>query len=409
MLQAETEFVGLLRKVFARSTRIKVKKRFDGYSPAVVLLVENDSGLDLILKCAPRDPSGQPNVIEQEVVNYRDFIEGRLSLNHNVIYPELIRETRRVNGFATSFLGSSHRDRLTVKEYVVSSAAVPVVFATIRTVVSKVVDEVWPWWYRKEGTQQKSGLAKTFMDEGLPGDAGWNFSQGQQKLDADIHDAVRKIKGAPLAAGKEPSALLKEFKSLIHESHEPLTWEEAVTHGDLHGGNIFFEPDSMDIWLIDFARVGRRTSVFDLAAFEVNVKLQLLPLLLRHRRLDEDPFELVVAFRQVEGDLALQSAYSILRLPTIPPPGNAHYKAQFDALAETVRVVTHIRQLLNQSLGRQGSTIDYMITLYVLSYWYMGVRGPSDQESSSLQLVMAYESVLALHEAIKGLLEPMRH
>jgi hypothetical protein len=36
---------------------------------------------------------------------------------------------------------------------------------------------------------------------------------------------------------------------------------------------------------------------------------------------------------------------------------------------------------------------DYRIALYVLSHWYMGVRGPSDHDVSSLQVLMAYHSV----------------
>jgi hypothetical protein len=96
--KAEVELNWLLEKIFCNCKKISITQIFGGKSGAVALLVKNDSGRDLILKCSYRPPgeAQAENDITREVRNYSQFIEGKLQLNHNVIYPELIRETRNL-------------------------------------------------------------------------------------------------------------------------------------------------------------------------------------------------------------------------------------------------------------------------------------------------------------------------
>jgi hypothetical protein len=389
-VEARIEFQELLRKIFAGSTQIRIKKQFEGRSGAVVLLVENDSGLDLILKCASTNPQEASNIIVQEVENYRNFVEGKLALNHTVIYPDLIRQMPRVAGFATSFLGSNHRNRMTLRDYVVSDEPPLAIFSTIRQVASKIVEEIWHWWYQPRSRKKRSSSIEVFVTEGLPAVRGWHLSQeGLPTLDNNIYQAKHRTGHDP--SDKKPSSVYQSFMQWAQEAPE-LDWEEAVTHGDLHGGNIFFDPHSMDIWLIDFARTGRHASISDLALLESNIKLQLLPLLLKDKDLVKNQASFLRAYTEVEVTLASQNCYGKLPLPNLDVKSDDKNKHALEALHAAVRAIIHIRELLHQCLGRRGDTRDYRIALYYMAYWYMNVRGASVHPSTDLQVLMAHIS-----------------
>src|SRR5262249_46601664 len=133
--RVENEFAHLLKKIFVNCKEITILRALSGGSGASVLLIRNDYGQDLILKCCrvqrgPVDDSAGDNVegariifqaghdpISDEVKNYRKFVEGRLPLSHNIIYPDLIRETRLLKGFATNLVGTPTGKRVSLSEY----------------------------------------------------------------------------------------------------------------------------------------------------------------------------------------------------------------------------------------------------------------------------------------------------
>ena len=397
LFQADVEFEALLRKIFVKSNSITIKNDLGGYSGAVVLEVENDSGMDLILKCAKKSPEEPSNLIEQEAKNYRDYIEGKIALNHNVIYPELVRETRRVNGFATSFLGLGSSQRMTILQYIKMGESPEVCFPRLRRVVDKVVD-VWDWWYRH--VEPMSTPCRDFRKSALrPGDLGWLLeqSQGLEALDYNVHDANSRLH-RPEEPQSKPSEVWTAFTTWLQSQDFPVEWERGITHGDLNGGNIFVDLQSTDVWLIDFAGVGYRASVFDLAKLEAEAKYSLLPFLLKKHDLLDDPSQFVEEFAKIEEAYSRQTSYSHLVLGDIEAPKN---EKALDTLRALNRLIIHIRFTLHFSLGRRGCMLDYLIILALLSYRYMGVRGASDHYASDVQVLLASKGSRILMQSIR--------
>jgi hypothetical protein len=91
--------------------------------------------------------------------------------------------------------------------------------------------------------------------------------------------------------------------------------------------------------------------------------------------------------------LARQETYEAVGLPRVAE--NSLDPTARDALLGAIKVVSQIRLLLHQVIGRSGNMLDYQLALYALAHRYMGVRGASDEDTSSLQVLMAYESVQA--------------
>lgn len=391
--RAEREFTWLLQKIFHRSEQVTIRERFSGRSGSLVLLVENDSGLDLILKCErKREPwEHVDNDIRREVDNYREYIEGKLELNHNIIFQELVRETQWLVGFATSFLHSTSKQRISVTEacrqWQDRMGSLPRLERALTQVIEKLTLEVWAWWYSPAGaegepqgeTEERRRTrerrkehredAATFVAH-LREDRLFGFLNDLDKLDERVVHRLREIPGykrefGPRSEYPPPSGLWKRFEASLGDPRRKIPWRETVTHGDTHGDNIFFDPVTMDLWVIDFARTGWRTDIFDLALIEADLKLRQLPHLYgdERRRLRGKTF--VDRFLGFERELARQRSYEE---PVLPPPSGD------PELASIGKLVTDVRQLACQGLGRRGDFTDYQITLLLLAFKYMKVQ-----------------------------------
>ena len=164
--KGEIELNWLLEKLFVDSRKITVMRLFSGKSGAIVLLVKNDHGRDLIVKCSNKNEKNihtlndprlkSQNVIVEEIKNYNDFILGKLELNHNIIYPELIRETLHLIGFATSFFDSKNRNRVSLTDFCIQTREHPrFLEQTFTRVVDKLTTEIWEWWYQPDQIGEK--------------------------------------------------------------------------------------------------------------------------------------------------------------------------------------------------------------------------------------------------------------
>jgi hypothetical protein len=362
--RVEIEFFGLLQKLYATSARIEILKSFPGYSGAAVLLVESDCEQTTILKCAskvrddPAEPVTHRNSITQEVENYREFVEGKIRLNHNVIYPNRIRQTRRVNGFASSFIGSGKRQRVPIADLVGLRDGRPDhFFDLLNSAVRQIIEDIWIRWYER-AEDMRSDNAEAFVKEAMESDdCGWHVAENEVgRLNDVLSDANGEIGYPDLVL---PSAILKRFNEWAPTSG-PVRWARCVTHGDLHGGNIFLDPRSEEVWLIDFARTGRRVSIFDLATLEQQTMLKILPTLLKRRKLTESyRYEFIDLFKQVEAVLGGPITYGDIKLPAVRSnvDGVAQYDEAVSALRGAARVITGIRMQLHDTLKRRGSMV----------------------------------------------------
>jgi Ternary complex associated domain 9 len=270
----------------------------------------------------------------------------------------------------------------------------------LNSAVCQIVEDIWLRWYER-AEAMTSPTARAFLDEALArDDCGWHISANEvSRLDDVLSDANRTI-GYP--SNGEPSAIWKKFMDWARTS-PPVHWTKCVTHGDLHGGNIFLDPQSEEVWLIDFARTGRRLSTFDLATLEQQTMLQLLPTLLKKQELvKEYRYEFVDLFNRVERILVSPTAYGDIKLPAVRTnvENVARYADAVSALQGAARVVTGIRMQLHDTLKRRGNMADYLICLLMQSFRHMNVRGASDMESSNIGLLCSLLSSAAILETL---------
>lgn len=365
--RANLEVTKLLQKIFYNCKKIKIKRMFSGRSGAVILLVENDNGLDLIMKCSRKETRSpeKDNEILREIDNYDKCIQGKLELNHNIIYKEMVRETINLVGFATSFLGGKHRNRISMTDYFNDPKKKEIdhdLGGTFTRIVDKLINEVWNWWYNDIRTNDpklisKSDYVKTILQE----DCFFEFFNDMKNFDARIFPSIQNI----LRVNQRPSQIWELFKTWLNDCQnaDNIPWQKTVTHGDTHGDNIFFDPESMDMWIIDFARTGWRTSIFDLALIETDIKFRHLPNIIGNQSALEEE-EYINKFWDFECDLASQINYEGLIIPRWG--GN-------DYLKIASKAITNIRQIAAQSFERKGRFDDYKLLLFLLTFKYMKV------------------------------------
>ena len=209
--------------------------------------------------------------------------------------------------------------------------------------------EIWRWWY-EHPKLLCSNSVNDFMKEALlPNDISWHLSHDNVSALDDIVSDAAKVLTYRLDRNDLPSSVWRSFQEWS-QTTGPVKWTQCVTHGDLHGGNIFLDPKSSEVWLIDFARTGRRLSVFDLATLEVYTKYQFLPSLLRKQKLLSDQWSFVLSFIRIERFWACQTSYENLGIPAVESKGN---DGALEALKGAVRVVINIRMHLQKTLSRK--------------------------------------------------------
>jgi hypothetical protein len=205
-VKIEKEFTFLLKKIFVNCSQIKLSRLLSGGSGASVVLIRNDFGQDLILKCcrvtrgpvqsSTTPPSGTPDVfrdgsdpISAEISNYTKYIEGRLPLYHNVIYPNLIRETWHLKGFATSLVSTPTGARISLTDYCTNAlrgvedvedkiGRLDDLEAQISHVVRIFFGRVWAYWYQQARLPQEpksSGKLSDLLNTELGGKDGVFF------------------------------------------------------------------------------------------------------------------------------------------------------------------------------------------------------------------------------------------
>jgi hypothetical protein len=382
------EFEWLLQKIFYNSNKIILKKLFGGKSGAVVIRVENDSGLDLILKCSKRESGvrDKENEIRLEVSNYREYIEGKLELNHNIIYPELIRETRELVGFATSFLHCRNRSRISITEFCKREGEnLNSIEGLLTKVIERIFTGVWSWWYEPAqiGQIRKSNNMSEFVNnEIIEKDRLFNFFKNMDHFNKKVFSKLKDVEGldkslSPRGRYPQPIDIWNDFCEYLSRSSDSVEWRETVTHGDIHGDNVFFDPESQEIWLLDFARTQKRVSIFDLAMIESDLKFrQFLNILNDDNHIKKPKF--LNRFSKFEKELASQNSYEEIIIPEIDG-ANAAGVNDGTILEMFSKLIIDIRQLACQKLLRRGPFDDYQVILFLLAFKYMKIKGVSNE------------------------------
>jgi len=421
---AELEFEWLLQKLFLHSGEVRVRGRVrGGASPTDVLRITSDGGLDMIVKCASRRDDGQAaerDPIRDEVRRYKTYVEHRLPLKHNVISGELVRETRRLVGFATSFIGGG--DLVSLTDYCRARRQhIDTVERTIKRAIVRFVRGVWGWWYdpaRFQYLQKKKvpkaivvavqhdpwasstvtrdgwvvvpsgtkvakggvvrGDGESFLEGALVSrDPLFDFARNGREMEKFSERTLPRLTGSNGLFTKDEIGRRVAPKDLYNKCLGKVrcvqvSWAPTVTHGDCHGDNLIVDPATGDVTVIDFGRVDLRPDIFDLALIEADLKFRQMPLLLGDD-LRADAFRSAGAHRQfedVERQLWSQGKYEMLIIPSIVDTrGKAVEGGR--VLGAIARAVVEIRRLAAEVLGRRGPFEDYKLASFLLAMKYM--------------------------------------
>ena len=391
---ADRELRWLLQKIFHHCDSITVLKRLSARSNRVVLLVKNDRGLDLILKILRLDVEAGERSIDSDIVreiqNYSEHVEGKLPLQHNVIYRAQLRETRQLIGFATSFLGLRGHERKSLADHCEELREST---ALLERVLSRAIEElvgyVWDWWYQRgaRAVQRRSSVWGFLTQTFLHTDPWFDFFNEMRKFDQRRRSEIRSVIGKQ----ELPSSLWERFRDWAKKSRRRVEWRETVVHGDCHLDNLFFDRETMEIWILDFERTGWKPNIFDLALLEADLKYRQMVAVVGAETVGTSAFQ--TWYSRFAKTLAKQTTYERLLIPPDWPLGDGREDRRIaDQLRALAKVVVDVRQLACQKLGRRGSSLDYHLVSLLLCFKYMKL-GSASPESRGLAYLAARELV----------------
>lgn len=218
---------------------------------AVLFQAWADNKEPVVLKLAPHDGT------IKEVGAYKNFIEDRLvgrfyaQLQDYKIFWEL-------GGICYSFIGSSQKTIETFAVFYQHSKASEEIIKPLR----HYFGEVWSRHYRDTHEPLTSNLFTAYD----------SFLKLRQRLLEDDNDEEMFV--FPGLPGKYPNP----FRWILEHENDSLvpTAKQAITHGDLHGDNLFIEEGHA--WAIDFERSGPGPILRDFVELEQDIVTRLIML-----------------------------------------------------------------------------------------------------------------------------------
>lgn len=214
---------------------------------SVVLKAHADDLEPLVVKLAPAE------AIQRECDRYDEFVKGRLVGRFHAQL-ERARTFWELGGAVYSFLGSSVKSLPSFTTFYRQKAAFPV------QSLQHFFGEVWSKHYHRPPTGTNVSLWEIY-------DSTLNLHE--RLLKYGNQEDKRSFSGVPvLLANPVPWVLRHPDDSLIPGARQ------AVTHGDLHGDNLFV--DTEHAWAVDFERTGIGHILRDFVELEVDVVTRVM-------------------------------------------------------------------------------------------------------------------------------------
>lgn len=204
-----------------------------------------------------------PKDIEAQGERYRMHVDGRL---FGSFYSLLKKEVCLwdIGAAKYDFLSAPNQNMVTWAQLYKTTTSVDKLVEPLRF----FFDELWGKYYQENQDRSNKSLFNAYCS--VWGTKWWerldDFSFTKYLKIPDLKEKVLnpvrwlrdKMISDSLANGEIPSTPL------------------AITHGDLHGGNLFVH--ERRAWVIDFERTGPGPIYQDFAEFEVNMMIQLVPI-----------------------------------------------------------------------------------------------------------------------------------
>lgn len=222
---------------------------------SVVAKVYPDHMQPLVLKL------GHARRTRREYANYQEYIHSHLP---GLFHTQIEKHTAfwDLGGTLYSFVGAGQQVLPTFARHYAQATDVEAILKPLR----HLFQSVWQPHYAAAQVMTAPTLFAAY-------DEIFKFEEKFARLDAQLFQQLQAMIATPL---HDPVAWVRSFG---HTSCLP-TARQAVTHGDLHGDNLFVEEDHA--WLIDFERTGPSHALRDFAELEVDIFARLLP----HDRVD---------------------------------------------------------------------------------------------------------------------------
>jgi CheY-like chemotaxis protein len=285
--EAEEVLQDLICRLFYKASEVKFWRTIPGHSHCTVALVQqvvnNVPGTDLAVKFGPR------NSIDREEKNYRKYVESyverRADLELGPVW------SREMGAVAYSFVGEEAPSVRTFLDYYNDELiSIEQIQCTLDYLFQKSCKK---WYSGKDHVPEEIELKP--LDISYRTDL--NLLDGQHVAELRnqfgylhlqrpvgnfsirlLNDGILQVQIAERPAFKLPNPIRFAFEE--HNSDAgcdffPLPSQVAITHGDLHSGNIIVS-DAGHTWLIDFYKTGWGHILRDFAELESDIKFTLL-------------------------------------------------------------------------------------------------------------------------------------
>lgn len=284
-------FERLLRKLFFRESRIKLKVLNIGHSGAGVVLVQrfygNKKGSPVVVKYDLK------SAINKEAKRYYDFVEPYLIM-HSTHLIGRVESSHQLAGMKLMFIGASFKKHDPIYTFAKAFQS-PNLFdnRNLENCIRHLFTKSCSLWYQgKQKWKKRSTYSVTNGIRDLP-----TYYESWLKLDsAEKQQRIRKtvyhlhnqhIQTIHIAVDKqtitftrdagEPNILPNPYYVWCNQrEHLPQrSVYTCITHGDLHKRNFLVDLHE-HTWLIDFQRTGIGPGLRDAAELESSIKFELL-------------------------------------------------------------------------------------------------------------------------------------
>jgi ActR/RegA family two-component response regulator len=218
---------------------------------SIVLTARADDLEPVIVKLAPAEN------VQGEYENYEKHVKGRLVGGFHAQL-ENTREFWELGGTIYSFIGSSLRSLPSFTEFYRGEEDPPSILKPLRHLFT----EVWSGHYRRAQPGSERPLFEVY-DEAL------HLRNRLQNL-GDLENGLTFAGLSPTFPNPVQWVLDRAADSHVDGARL------AITHGDLHGDNLFV--DGQHAWVIDFERTGPGHILRDFVELEVDIVTRLVPL-----------------------------------------------------------------------------------------------------------------------------------
>jgi hypothetical protein len=348
----------MLALLFPQAKRLRIEALNNSLNPAKSALRVHSVVLKVYM-----DERKQPDVvkiasikdIEKESERYQNYIEGQLGANYFILLQKKV-SLWDLGGARYNFLGTATKSLQSFSQHYVSSQSV----SEITKPLNFFFKNLWRNYYLQKKPAHHHSLFVGYSN--VWGTSWHKRVQTFAKQDKYLsYPALQQEFLNPVRWVMEKVGLSDEPEAWPDASIIPHT-QQAITHGDLHGDNLFVDHERA--WVIDYERTGPGPILQDFVELEVNILNRLAQF---------QPEELPIFYQ-----LVCHLISAILPDNTLPDALTHHPEA-----SKALGVIKTLRQLAWQKAGAFEKR-EYLWGLLFDSVFSTTLPGPDTKQHQAL-------------------------